>query len=131
MDVLLERYFINNFIIKNKQERLIYELSNKKKRQFAISRFSHNAQEYIKSDTILSVGTDIEIEMILKFFNSEKSLSEGYLIGTSHDGEHVELLKGINLCLQEFGASIFITKIYVLLKEETEVGSPNKYLLKA
>lgn len=47
MDKEKELLFVKNFIIKQKRERILYELASNKKRKNAISRFCHMASDYI------------------------------------------------------------------------------------
>lgn len=54
-----EQFFIHYFIVKNKRERLQFELLNESKRQRAISRFNHNAINYIDERKIIYSGNDI------------------------------------------------------------------------
>jgi len=48
MNKELEIKFINSFVINEKKERLIHELSTPKKRENALLRFSHNIKNIIK-----------------------------------------------------------------------------------
>ncbi len=54
-----EQFFIQHFIVKNKRERFQFELSNKIKRQNAISRFAHNTWRYIDERKLIYSGSDI------------------------------------------------------------------------
>ena len=48
MNSFSEKIFVNNFIVKRLQDRILYELSSFKYREKAIDRFSHNIDEFIK-----------------------------------------------------------------------------------
>ena len=59
MDFDYEQFFIQHFIVKNKRERLQFELLNESRRQNAISRFDHNAMKYIDERKLIYSGNDI------------------------------------------------------------------------
>ena len=54
----IEKRFIETFIVNNKKDRLLFELSGKQRRS-GIARFSHDAQDLIKPERILYRGTDL------------------------------------------------------------------------
>lgn len=126
----IEYDFVRKFIKKEKQDRLFYELGSKNKRVVAVSKFAHNANEYIKPNLIVLSGKHIFIEDIKKIvlkLSPENTLC--HLIGTALDGSAIEFLKGLEYCFNEFQSSILKMGNYVFIKEETEMGTPMKYLL--
>lgn len=51
-DVDLETAFVRNFIVRNKAERMLYELNSAKKRRDAVWRFAHGAELLIRPECI-------------------------------------------------------------------------------
>lgn len=54
------QHFVNSFIIKNRRERLLYELTTIKKRSAGVSRFCHQAREILDPSKIIMEGKDID-----------------------------------------------------------------------
>ena len=87
-----EEYFVNNYVIKEKRGRLLFELNGKKRRD-GIGRFCHGADEILigrkiilsgkKSINSLSLGNNIHPKQNLKhkhFAHSYKCLDFGFLL---------------------------------------------------
>ena len=60
MDYSAEEHFVQTFIRRNRRERLLYELTSPKKRVDGVSRFCHQAREFLDPDKILLEGEDLE-----------------------------------------------------------------------
>ncbi len=130
MNYEIEKEFVNNFIIKNRRERLLFELKSAKKRKNAIGRFCHTSLQYLDDSKILIKGktvTEQEIKNIVKK-NIDK---EWYLISwdENFDGETYEIEKALDIIINMGMASIMICGDYAIVIEEQENGAPNKYIL--
>lgn len=66
----IEKDFAMTYIVKQKRERLLYELFNKKKRLSAIGRFCHTAIEYIDERKIFYCGEKISQKELLEFIDA-------------------------------------------------------------
>ena len=115
-----EEVFIDKFVVKQIKDRLLYELSSVKYREKAIWRFSHGAENILKSSKIVFKGTSNNIpELILKYITPE----EGYFKIYDFD-------KAIQIIISANMPIIYIMNEVVFIKEEQEKGSPICYLLK-
>lgn len=123
MNTDTEQEFVRNYIDKNFQDRLIYELSSSKKRVNAMARFSHNAEAVLdKSLNKKVIKSHDEIR------ESDKTL---YLISSGeNDGVTLPFSDAIRHCENSYSAVIVIGKGFSLIKEETECGKPKMLYLK-
>ena len=60
MDYSFEKHFVKSFIRKARQDRLLYELTEPKKRHDGISRFCHQAEDLLDPARILMKGEDLD-----------------------------------------------------------------------
>ena len=59
-DYSAEQHFVQAFIRKNRRERLLYELTTPEKRYDGVSRFCHQAQDFLDPAKIVMEGEDLE-----------------------------------------------------------------------
>ena len=59
MDYSNERRFVQSFIRKNRRDRLLYELTTPEKRYEGVSRFCHQAKDFLEPSKIIMEGEDI------------------------------------------------------------------------
>ena len=131
MNNKFELEFINNYITKNKRERILYELASKKKRKNAIGRFCHNTSEYIDETKIVYKGNTIsvyELENLIKKYTNDK---EGYLISwdSDIDGSILSIENALNEVIGKGMASIVVFSNVILIETEQEQGAAIKYVL--
>ena len=60
VDYSTEQHFVQSFIRKNRRERLLYELTTPEKRYDGVSRFCHQAQDFLDPAKIVMEGEDLE-----------------------------------------------------------------------
>ena len=111
----IEQKFVKNYIDKNYQERLLYELGSSKKRANALSRFSHNAETILKksvSKKILTSSDDFQ----------QKDQTVYIISWDEKDGTAIPLSVAIHYLEASYMAVILIGKDFSLIKEETEKG---------
>ncbi len=128
MNYDIEKKFAGNFIQKRWQDRLIYELSKEKKRKTALSRFCHNAENYIKKDTIIYKGCNLD-----DIFNiiAVKTGEGCYIISwDKDDGLCVNLRQALDKIDNAGLSMILIFSDYSIIITEREHGDTLKYLLK-
>ena len=68
MDYKAEEGFVRSFIVKNRRERVLYELTTPKKRYDGISRFCHEAVELLDPARIAMEGEDLELRPEFRAF---------------------------------------------------------------
>ena len=111
----IEQKFVKNYIDKNYQERLLYELGSSKKRANALSRFSHNAETILKKSVskriITSLGDFQEKDQTVSIISLDEK--DGLTMPLSDAVRHLE---------SSYMAVILIGKDFSLIKEETEKG---------
>lgn len=67
----IEKSFVEKYIINSKKERLLFELSGKKRRE-GLERFCHNAEEMLSTEKIATSGNHLLMEDILDIINKEQ-----------------------------------------------------------
>ena len=123
MNSEIEQQFIKNYIDKNYQERLIYELGTSKKRVNALSRFSHNVE------SILQKG--ISKKIITNFDDFQEKNQTVYIIALNEkDGTTMPLSDALRYLEVSYMSVILIGKDFSLIKEETEKGCADILYLK-
>ena len=60
MDYTAETRFVRSFIRKNRRERLLYELTTPEKRYDGVSRFCHQARDFLDPSKIILQGDDLD-----------------------------------------------------------------------
>ena len=61
----IEKSFIECFVVKSKQDRLLFELGGKKRRD-GVGRFCHNAEEILRPEKIMMSGDCLLIQNIME-----------------------------------------------------------------
>ena len=124
MDADKEKHFVKKFIIPEKQERILFELTSKKKRRQCIV----NIGQFFNDRYLVYENkkyTEEELSTIVsKFFNIEE---ECYVIGDSlMDGKFFKFKEALHEALQDCGINCLLcgTNV-VLIKEEASIYGPN------
>ena len=120
----LELNFINNYIIKEKKKRLIYEFSNSKKKKDALMRFCHNVERIINNKFI-------HRKCNIEYLNKHFILFEDVLVLSLDkiNGEtcsYSEALKHLN---EQYMPVIIIGENAVIIKAENEDVKDNIFIL--
>ncbi|MDE6945669.1 MAG: hypothetical protein K2P14_00650 [Anaeroplasmataceae bacterium] len=127
MNLEIEKVFIETFIKKDYQKRIIYELT--KKREKALSRFSHNACDILNKDNNILLIYDKD-SIVTLIQNKDILNKDCYFISRFFDGEIVKLEIALKEAFEDLCSSIIILTNLVIIKEETIIGKPNVYLIK-
>jgi hypothetical protein len=123
MDITIEQEFIEKYIDKGYQERLLLELSSAKRRTKALSRFSHNIEETLNKNTIKKTVTN--------FGDIKETDQTIYVISwDENDGTQTSFADAIKYCEAAYTSVVLIGKTFALIKEETEGGTPKIFYLK-
>lgn len=125
-----EKRFIETFIVKNKKDRLLFELSGKKRR-CGIGRFSHEAQNLIKPERILCCGTDLYLDKITDI--AKKHGVQGLCCIIAYDQDIDKkccgLSEALGLVLGNGMPAIIICDKLVIIETEQCFGTPMRYIL--
>lgn len=128
MNLEMEKVFIEKFIKKDYQKRIIYELT--KKREKALSRFSHNTYDILKKDNNILLIHDKD--SVVTLISSKDIFNKDcYYISRFFDGEIIKFEVALKEAFEDLCSSIIILTDFVIIKEETIIGKPNIYLIKA
>ncbi len=127
MDREIEKNFVENFIKKDKRERIFHELL--KKRENFYYRLSHGITEVIDMNKITESGAQLTEECVFQKIQNATTEQECYVI-KEYSGKKYAIKEGLRLCFEWLGGSVLITECFAFFKEETYNGAPMKYLLK-
>ncbi|MDO4731443.1 MAG: hypothetical protein Q4B14_04875 [Clostridia bacterium] len=126
----IEKLFIERFIKKNRQDRLLFELSGKK-RQNGIGRFCHYTEDLIKPDRIVASGNKLYSDEILSVAEKYNVSGLCYIIAYNKnlDRKTCTLNDALNLVLGNGMAGIIICDNLVVIETEQSFGTPTRYIL--
>lgn len=125
MDKNLEALFVKKYVKRNRQDRLLHELTNGKKRARALDRFNHSTEDIIEQTKI--------VELILDDKTLDKYLKDenAYIVSTRHINGLFLSKDDIKKCLyEEFGAIIVCATEYSFIKTEGFAFNSKLYVLK-
>lgn len=126
----IEEDFVMTYIVKEKRERLLYELFSKKKRLSAIGRFCHTAIEYIDERKIFYCGEKISHKELLEFIDTADD--KCYIISWNSDidGNWLNAEEALKKIIGYGMPSIAIFNDLVIIETEQELGAATKYVLR-
>ena len=128
MDKDLEKFFVEQYINNEFQNRILYEL-NSKKRLKGLMRFCHNINYFIKNKTIVNILSNPSEDEILKFF--QKDNKEVYVLSFDFlEGKWFNIQEAINHIFKENFFMIIISKQNVVIKPEVVTGKAEYYFLR-
>ena len=128
MNKVIEESFVNSYIIKNRRERLLFELWGKK-REDGIGRFCHRADTLIDASKIKLKGQYIltELRDVVAATKSRKC----YVISFFEELDAKEFNKDevLDLIIGCGMPSIAVFDDFAIIETEQEQGPAIKYLL--
>lgn len=132
MDYAEEKYFVGLFVRKGRRERLLYELTNPRKRYDGLSRFCHNAAELLDAKKIALSGEDLERQTAFRgFVEGHDELCRILSPDFSLDGRKAKLSTALSLASACFDAVIILGGSFAVVYGEVMKGGRGKYLLTA
>lgn len=129
MENEIEKEFIRKFIVKNIRERLLFELSGKK-RQDGIGRFCHNADDLLLKEKIILSGKELFYDDIVKTAEKYNPSKQWYIIAynTILDKKSCKLSEALNLVLGNGMAAIIVSDNMAIIETEQCFGTPMRYI---
>lgn len=129
MDNEIEKKFVQQFIIKNIRERLLFELSGKK-RPNGIGRFCHNADDLLIKEKIILSGNELFHDEIIKTAEKYNSSKQWYIIAYDPilDKKSCKLSEALNLVLGNGMAAIIVSDNMAVIETEQCSGTPMRYI---
>ena len=131
MNHSMEEHFVQAYIKKNRRERLLYELTNSRKRYDGLSRFYHQARELLNPALIRMEGSGLEQSPAFQEFVRQHNELCCLLSPDAALNERYALLsEGVELACACFDAVIIIGSSFSVVFGESMKGGREKYLLK-
>lgn len=129
MDKEIEQRFIRKFIVTNIQERLLFELSGKK-RQDGIGRFCDNADDLLLKEKIILSGKELFHDEIVKIAEKYNLSKQWYIIAYDPilDKKSCKLSEALNLVLGNGMAAIIVSDNMAIIETEQCFGTPMRYI---
>ena len=129
MNPVVEERFVKNYIVSARRDRLLFELSGKKRRD-GIGRFCHHADELLMKSKIISQGQyiDDDIQRTLSASGNKNC----YVISMYEelDGKEFGKAEALELIIGRGMPSIAIFDDFAIVETEQESGPAVKYLMR-
>ena len=130
MDYSEEKNFVRSFILKERRDRLLYELTTPDKRYDGVSRFCHQAEDFLDRSKIRLSGDDLERNPDFRRFihlHNEPChiLSSDYALNE----KNVVLKDAVCQAAASPEAVLILGSTFAVVFTEAMKGSRGKYLL--
>ena len=127
----IEQFFVNNFVVKHRRQRLLYELSGKK-RIDGMMRFCHGTEEMIIKEKIIASGTDLYEQEILHIIRQLTNVENAYIMAYNEeiDACSCSVQEALEKVLGNGMAAIVIIDNVVVVETEQVCGTPERYILR-
>ena len=126
-----EQEFVSKCIIKRMQERLLFELSGKK-RVNGIDRFSHNTDELLKTEKIISKSNQLFKDEILVIIEKLSQAKECYIMAHNKDLDRrlCSFSDALELVIGNGMPAVIISDNVAVIETEQCYGAPTRYIVK-
>lgn len=126
----VEKKFVLQYIVKDKQDRLIYELGGKK-RQNGIGRFCHDASVLLKAEKIIASGDELGFDEIIRIAEKNGASDSCHIIAYNgeFDKKNCSLKQALELVLGNGMASVIICGDVAIIETEQSFGAPERFIL--
>ena len=125
-----ETEFVLNYIRPEKRERLLHELTDRKKRSRGLDRFCHQSAELIDPKRILLSGSTLaQQEEFCCFVSSHEEQTVILSPNPVLDGMILRLADAVHAAMADADASIVLGTDYALVNGEAMKGFREHYLL--
>ena len=124
-----ERRFVQSFILREKRERLLFELGGKRRRE-GIGRFCHGAESLLMKEKIIASGP-LNIAQIRSYVEQYAPKETGYLCAynANLDGLRMPAPAALKKALNNGMAALLIFECLAIVETEQESGTPDRYIL--
>ncbi len=128
MNKKLEEEFVDTYIVKNKRERLLFELQGKK-RSDAIGRFCHRTDELLMNEKVKVKGPYILDEIEARIRASSTGMCYVISFFPELDGKVFRKKEVMEKIIGRGMPSIAIFDDFAIIETEQEQGPAMKYIL--
>ena len=125
MDNYIE-YFVKNFIIKDKRERILHEFA--KKPHVAAWRICHGLYGLFDERLVVLSGKKLTEAEVLSEIKKHTKDKDAFIL-TAFDEQIKPLDEAVQICFDDPSGSVLITEGAVLWKTELDYGAPEKFVL--
>ena len=130
VDYSNEQHFVQSFIRKNRRERLLYELTTPEKRYDGVSRFCHQARDFLDPARIVMEGEDLERRSEFERFVRQHDelcfvLSPDFWL----DEQFLPLRDAVRQAVISLDAVLILGSTFAIVFGEPMKGGRGKYLL--
>ena len=130
VDYSRETHFVRAFIRENRQERLLYELTEPKKRYDGVSRFCHRARELLDPAKIILEGEDLERRPEFeRFVREHDELCFVLSLDFWTDEQFLPLKDAVGRAMICLDAALIIGSTFAVVFGEPMKGGRDKFLL--
>lgn len=131
----MEKLFVNSFVLKNKKERSLFELSSNKKRSNFFYKLCHGYNEVFDPKNLKKISEpNSDASAIYKLLVKHGAGKNGYVMSSFDDLDRktLPLLKALEQCVGRGLPSIVICASGKLayFEAEQEAGPPPRFILK-
>ncbi len=126
-----EQEFVTKCIVKQMQDRLLFELSGKK-RVNGIDRFSHNTDEILKTEKVISKSNHLSKDEILAITEDLSQAKECYIAAHNIDLDRrlCSFSDALELVLGNGMPAVIISDNFAVIETEQCYGAPTRYIVK-
>ena len=130
MDYSAEEHFVKSFIRKNKQDRLLHELTTPKKRNDGVSRFCHQAEDFLDPTKIVMQGEDLERQPEFeRFVQRHDELCFVLSLDFWLDEQFLPLADAVRKAFISLDATLILGSTFAIVYGEPMKGGRGKNLL--
>ena len=130
-DYTEEKRLVRSFIRKDRRDRLLFELTKAEKRYDGVSRFCHQADDFMDKSKIIMSGTDLNHRPeFLRFVRTRKD-EKCYLLSPDYtlDGCTLPLPQAVEQASMNADAVVILGSDFLIVFTEDFKGGSEKYLL--
>lgn len=126
-----EKIFVNRCVINRMQNRILFEL-NGKKRKNGIGRFSHNTADLLKFESIVASGDNLFQDEIIKLTEKFNISGKCYIIACNEklDKKVLTFREALELVLGNGMPAVIISDKIAVIETEQCYGTPMRYIVK-
>jgi len=124
------KHFADEFIRKNRRERILYELMKPEKRYDGISRFCHQAGQLLDPARIIMEGEDLDSrEAFMSFVGQHSESCLVLSLDPRLDGQFLSFEETVNYASVCSDAVLILGSTFAVVFGEPIKGGREKYLL--
>ena len=125
-----ENIFIEQFIVKERRERIRFELDGKKRRD-ALSKFCHDSEDLLMMNRVVYSGNDISQNALIKLAEENCKSKLCYIMAYNNDIDGIvcSFEEAVEKVVGNGMAAIIISDGFAIVETEQCFGSAQKYVL--